>query len=215
MKTLTKFLLFIILVNYTVNAQEDTSTNYIEFNDRNNILHGIYLGIDAAYGHLDGKNNVSILGAKLAYVANRKMELGIAVRTFYSALKEADRAFNTNYNVFGVYGGLHIENVIFNAKKVKLSIPGLIGIGYIKGSDNFTKSTDMMLVVEPGINALFNINKHIQLEGGVKYRFSSPIDPVPTVIENINGLSIGAGVKVGVFNLGKNRYKKPIKNSQN
>ncbi len=212
MKTLLKhILLFAITISLKGYSQNNKKTDYIEFNDRNNILHGIYIGVDVGYGLIDGKNDVSIVGAKLAYVANKKMELGIALRTFYSRLNEVDKTFNNDFNVFGIYGGFHLENVIFNNKKIKLSIPGLIGIGYIEGSENFTKSSDMMLVVEPGINALFNVNKYIQLESGLKYRISSPIDPVPTVINHINGFSIGMGVKVGIFNLGKNRYKKQLK----
>ena len=216
MKTSTKLLLFCcIAYNLTGYSQKKESQGYIEFNDRKNILHGVYLGFDVAYGKIDGKNNASIFGIKVAYVANQKMELGIAVRTLFSGLTEIDKTSGGDFDLRGIYGGLHVENVFFNNKKVKLSIPVLLGIGYIDGSGDFVKSTDMMGVLEPGINVLYNLNKYIQLEGGIKYRFSTPIDPVPTVLDNINGTSIGLGAKIGVFNLGKNRYKKQLHDHQN
>ncbi len=213
MKKLIIIISILTLANsYNCFSQEQKNNDYIEFNDRKNILHGVYLGVDVGYGQIDGGNKIFLAGTKLAYVANRTMELGVAVKTFYSPLKKVDRSLNRDFEIYGVYGGLHVENVLFNEKKIKLSIPFLIGLGYIElHRDSILTSNDMMLVFEPGINALFNLNKYIQFEGGVKYRYSTPIDPVPTVIENINGISINLGVKVGVFNLGKNRYKKELK----
>lgn len=215
MKT-TILTLFIVLnfISTIMYSQQTDTLDYIEFNDRRNILHGIYLGLDIGYGEIDGRNNTPILGAKLAYVANRRMELGFAVRGFYSELKDVDRSFNSDFDAYGIYGGFHIENVIFDKRKVKLSIPLLLGIGYIQGSGPFLKNSDMMGVLEPGLNALYNVNKYVQFECGLKYRFSTPIDPVPNVIDNINGLSFIIGTKVGVFNLGKNRYKKQLKTNQ-
>ncbi len=213
MKKLTIITLLLILFNNnTALAQDQEDKDYIEFNDRKNILHGVYLGLDIGYGQIDGGNKMVITGAKIAYVANRIMELGFAVRTFYSPLKQTDRIFNKDFEIFGVYGGLHVENVLFNEKKIKLSIPMLMGLGYIEGSGDFSdNTTDMMLIFEPGVNVLLNINKHVQLESGIRYRYATPIDPLPNVIKDISGISIGFGVKVGVFNLGKNRYKKELK----
>ena len=51
----------------------------------------------------------------------------------------------------------------------------------------------------------------IQLEAGVKYRMSSNLTLRPEYnINNINGFSVGIGVKIGVFNMGKNRYKQNL-----
>ncbi|WP_109298946.1 hypothetical protein [Aquimarina sp. AU474] len=213
MKKLTLSILTTILLTSQANiAQQTDDKDYIEFNDRKNILHGVYLGLDIGYGQIDDGNNIVTVGSKLAYVANRRMELGVAIKAFYSPLKETDRDLNQDFEIFGFYGGLHVENVLFNDKKIKLSIPLLMGLGYIEGSGDVTKGSDMMLVFEPGVNALLNLNKFVQLEGGIKYRYSTAIDSVPSDIANINGFSIGLGAKLGVFNLGKNRYKKELKN---
>lgn len=210
MKKINKSLLFTIVILQTISiySQQNETANFIEFNDRKNILHGVYLGLNAGFGQIQDKHRVIIGGAKLAYVANRKMELGVAVNIFQSPLNELSSKIQGDFEVSGVYGGFHIENVFFNEKKIKFSVPILLGLGYIEGSGDFSKNSDMMGVLESGVNALLNINKYIQIEGGIKYRFSSPIDPIPTVIDNINGFSIGFGIKAGVFNLGKNRYNK-------
>ena len=65
-------------------------------------------------------------------------------------------------------------------------------------------------MAEPGVSALFNISRYLQIEAGVKYRFSSRINLPPTRTVNINGFSAGIGIKVGVFNMGRNRYKKNV-----
>ncbi|MBW1298179.1 hypothetical protein [Aquimarina litoralis] len=206
MKKTKLTLLFVIIIFCFETIAQDV--DYIEFNDRKNILHGIYLGVDAGYGKIDDNIEGVLIGTKLAYVANKKMELGVALRGFASR-----NAINTTFNIvdelFVVYGGFHVENILFSESKVKVSFPALMGIGYIQGSGALTKNEDMMLVLEPGVNILYNINKFIQLETGIKYRFSSPIDLIPSdVVNNINGISFGIGIKMGVFNLGENRYKK-------
>jgi hypothetical protein len=73
---------------------------------------------------------------------------------------------------------------------------------------------DAIFVVEPGVNVLYNISRYVQLEMGVKYRFSSKAELSPDTITRINGFSAGFGVKMGVFNLGRNRYKKNIPNHE-
>ena len=58
---------------------------------------------------------------------------------------------------------------------------------------------------------LYNISRYIQFEAGVKYRFSSRLNLESDYdISRINGFSAGLGIKVGVFNMGRNRYKKNI-----
>lgn len=215
----TVFLLLFLSLTGLVGAQ-DESDDYLEFNDRKNVVHGVYLGLTTAYGEIDG-NSTYQGGLKVAYVANQQFEVGFAGTFFYSEQDLFNSTLSQDEDLIGAYGGLHLEPILFSKSKVNLSFPLLIGaggVGYI--GDNFNDEdfeeefdeddVDAIFVLEPGVSALFNISRYLQLEAGVKYRFSSKIDINPSPISRINGFSAGIGVKVGVFNMGRNRYKKNV-----
>lgn len=199
-------------------AQEDEE--YVEFNDRNNVVHGVYLGLSMRYGEIDGADTY-MGGFKIAYVANQQFEVGFEGNFIYSDQDVFNTALSRREDLIGGYGGLHLEPIFFSKSRVNLSFPLLIGagaIGVIDGNfneDDFEENLDeddfdAVFVAEPGINALFNINRYLQIEAGVKYRFSSKIELANSPVERINGFSGGIGIKVGVFNMGRNRYKKNI-----
>lgn len=215
-------LLFLSLAGFT-HAQEQEAEDYLEFNDRKNVVHGVYLGVTTHIGEIKGKGTF-FTGLKVAYVANQQFEVGVSMVGFYSQQNLSGDLSSTNEDLIGGYVGLHIEPILFSKSRVNLSFPLLIGagaIGYVDGDlfedndydfeeDDF-ETSDVLFVVEPGVNLLFNISRYLQLEAGVKYRFSSSIDLVPNSVTRINGFSAGIGVKVGVFNMGRNRYKKNVR----
>ncbi|KAA1247097.1 hypothetical protein [Aquimarina sp. RZ0] len=223
MKHLKKtVLIFIILIAYQINAQESKNDNYIEFNDRKNIVHGVYLGFNLGTGEIDGEET-GLVGLKLAYVANRQIEAGFAIKGFYSQQNLPGISASNNEDLVGGYTGFHVEPILFSKSRINLSFPLLIGagfVGYIDGkfeetNEDFNEDDydwDTIFVTEPGISLLFNISRYVQLEAGVKYRFSSKFSIHPNGINRINGFSADLGIKVGVFNLGRNRYKKNIPN---
>ncbi len=202
-------------------AQE--SKDYIEFNDRKNIVHGFYLGIHTSYGNIENKDTY-IMALKVAYVANRQFEIGFTAKALYSEQNLPGIFLSNEADLGALYGGLHLEPILFSKAKINLSFPILIGggaAGYINDDwsddefeQNRDKDWDAIFVVEPGINVLYNISRYVQLETGMKYRFSSKVDLSPDDITRINGFSFGFGLKVGIFNLGKNRYKKSIPNEE-
>lgn len=203
-------------------AQEDEG--YVEFNDRNNIVHGVYLGITMNYGEID-KQDTYQAGLKLAYVANQQFEVGFASNFFYSEQGIFKSPLKTE-DLVGVYGGLHLEPIFFSKSRVNLSFPLLIGAGAVgyfdsnesvdfEGEEQFNSdNVDAVFVLEPGVNALFNVSRYLQLELGLKYRFSSRIELDDSPVSRINGVSAGLGVKIGVFNMGRNRYKKNIRDEK-
>lgn len=224
-KLLLRSLLFLIPLSLIhaqdVDEKATEEKDYIEFNDRNNVVHGVYLGLTAIYGELGGEPLYGG-GFKIAYVANQQFEVGMAVTVFQS-----DQQFiisNTIDNkLFGGYIGAHLEPILFSKSRVNLSFPLFIGIGAIGYTndgadfdDDFIDTefdnVNVISVVEPGVSALFNISRYLQLEAGVKYRFTNKIDLATSPIRNLNGFSAGVGIKVGVFNMGRNRYKKKVQN---
>lgn len=210
------FVVSIFLLTSVSWAQEET--DYIEFNDRKNVVHGVYLGLTTHYGEIDGKDSY-IGGLKIAYVANRQFEVGFVGNFLYS---EQDNPLTVNEDLIAVYGGLHLEPILFGENLVSMSFPVLIGAGaagYLGNNfddrvdpDFDDDDIDAVFVLEPGVNVLFNISRYVQLEAGVKYRFSSKLDLDLNPLDRINGFSGGVGVKLGVFNMGRNRYKKQLNN---
>ncbi|TMU54666.1 hypothetical protein [Flagellimonas algicola] len=213
-------LLAFLLVSSLSWAQDQDDADYIEFNDRKNVVHGVYLGLTTYFGEIDGKDTY-IGGLKVAYVANRKFEVGFVGNFLYS---EQDNPRTINEDLIAAYGGLHIEPILFSESMVNLSFPVLIGaggVGYFGNNfddpidDNIDEDEiDAIFVFEPGMSVLFNVSRYVQLEAGIKYRFSNKLDLDLNPLDRINGFSGGFGVKIGVFNMGRNRYKKHLDDEQ-
>ncbi len=211
-------LLLCSLSGFTMMSQEDD--NYLEFNDRKKIVHGVYLGLSTHFGEIDGKETYR-MGIKVAYVANRQLEIGVAAGGFYSQQNLSGIISSVNQDLIGGYAGIHLEPILFGKSRVNLSFPLLVGAGgiaYVDGDlfddDNYeeseTQESDGLFIIEPGVSVIYNVSRFLQIEAGIKYRFSSKIDLTPSPLERINGFSAGVGVKVGIFNMGKNRYKKNL-----
>ncbi|WP_213831171.1 hypothetical protein [Flagellimonas sp. 389] len=214
-----KLLLFLVLFSCVAWSQDQEDNTYIEFNDRNNVVHGVYLGLGTYFGEIDGENTYHGV-FKIAYVANRQFEVGFAAVGFYSEQDIRVNTFDT-FDFAGAYGGLHIEPILWGRSKANLSFPILIGAGgvvYVEENNGDVEidldkdDSDEVFVFEPGINFLYNLSRFVQLEVGMRYRFSSRIKLEPNEIKNINGFSAGFGIKVGIFNMGRNRYKKHLGN---
>ncbi len=214
-----KPILPILLFGCMAMGQAQEEVDYIEFNDRKNVVHGVYLGLTTYYGEIKGKSTY-LGGLKVAYVANRQFEVGFAGVFLYS---EQDNPRTINEDLIGAYGGIHLEPILFSKSVVNLSFPLLIGaggVGYLGNDfddrigDIDEDDIDAIFVAEPGVSLLFNISRYLQLEAGVKYRFSSKLELDASPLRNINGFSGGIGLKVGVFNMGRNRYKKHLRNGQ-
>ena len=217
MKHLESIVLLVLLgtlfSGFSQDQSQDNSGDYLEFNDRTNVVHGVYLGLTTHFGEIENKDTY-FAGLKVAYVANQQFEVGFAGTVFYSE-QEFITEGNINNDLIGGYGGVHLEPILFSKSNVNLSFPLLVGFGAVgyttDGFEDFGDeydNVDAIFVLEPGINVLFNVSRYLQLEAGVKYRLSNKIKLATSPIDRLNGFSAGIGVKVGVFNMGRNRYKK-------
>lgn len=215
----TSILGLLLFLGFQTYAQEDDG-EYITFNDRRNVVHGVYLGIGAGYGDIKGAGTY-IGSLKLAYVANQQFEVGFLVKGLYSQQDIFNPRTNNRDDLIAGYAGFHFEPILFGQSPISLSFPLFIGggaVGYIDRNsvlnqvdiDLEENDVDALFVVEPGMSTLFNISRYAQLEMGIKYRFSSKIQLIDSPIDRINGLSIEFGVKLGIFNMGRNRYKKQL-----
>lgn len=218
--TKISLILFFLVASFSGFSQEETD-EYLEFNDRKNVVHGVYLGLSMRLGEIDG-NSTYVGELKVAYVANQQFEVGFAGNFLYSEQDIYNNERGRYEDIIVAYGGLHLEPIFFSKNKVNLSFPLLLGAGGVGYVENNFRDDDYLeeeltgddinavFVAEPGVSALFNISRYLQIEAGVKYRFSSRINLPPTRTMNINGFSAGIGIKVGVFNMGRNRYKKNV-----
>ncbi len=216
----TLLLLLFVLFAIGAKAQEDDDSNYITFNDRRNVVHGVYMGIGMGYGEIEGED--TFIGSfKVAYVANQQFEVGFLVKGLYSRQDIFNPRSGTNDDLFAGYAGFHFEPILFGTSPVSLSFPLFIGggaVGYVErdivdNEEDFdvdNDDVDPVFVLEPGVSALFNLSRYVQIEAGVKYRFSSKIELAQSPIDRINGFSSEIGIKVGIFNMGRNRYKKQL-----
>jgi hypothetical protein len=209
---------FILFIFNSLSAQTDETNDYFEFDDRKNIVHGVYLGVTQYFGRIS-KENAGFTSLKLAYVANRKLEIGLAGTVFYSTQPNFTNVYNGDeVLLFGAYGGLHLEPILFGNRFISVSFPLLIGGGGItilekKANGEFdeaplendTYDYDSFFIVEPGINLLYNISRFVQIETGIRYRFSGSFRLPFYGSDNIKGFSAGFGIKIGIFNMGRNK----------
>lgn len=222
-KTIT--LIFVIVISNCLQAQKQESDDYIQFDDRKNIVHGVYLGFNLHYGRLNtpGTKGAVFGNFKLAYVANQKMEIGIGVTGFFNERNNnrPDLFNGDKIALIGGYAGIHLEPILFGKRFISVSFPLLVGggaLGYFGNSftdeydDIREEDLEEFFVVEPGINILYNFSRYTQFETGIRYRFTSKYDVLPYDEGNLNGFSIGAGLKIGIFNMGR---KKKIKDDFN
>lgn len=212
-------LLLLLLLSLAVKAQDDQA-NYITFNDRRNVVHGVYMGFSMGYGEIEGEDTY-VGGFKIAYVANQQFEVGFLAKGVYSRQNIFNPRSGDNDDLLAGYAGFHLEPILFGRSAVSLSFPVFIGggaVGYVDrdtvnngGDVDFDDDdVDAVFVLEPGVSALFNISRFVQIEAGVKYRFSSEIELTDSPIDRINGFTSEIGIKLGIFNMGRNRYKKQL-----
>lgn len=200
-----QYILILFAAIFCAQMQAQDTDDYIEFNDRKNVVHGVYLGLNFLYGEVDGEGTY-LAGAKIAYVANQKFEVGLAGVGFYS--DQSNNVPLPNMDIYGGYGGVHVEPIFFGDATFSLALPMLVGGGAVTYTlDDFEsyypENWESFFVFEPGLSVLYNVSSYIQFELGIKYRWTSDFDLYAGGIENLNGFSGGIGLKIGVFNLGK------------
>ncbi|WP_034042381.1 hypothetical protein [Wocania ichthyoenteri] len=220
-------IIFVLIVTNSLSAQKKEQGDYIQFDDRKNTVHGVYIGLTQHVGKLENEW-ASFTSLKLAYVANRKLEIGFVGTFFFSEVPNKMGIYRGDEALLiGSYGGLHLEPILFGNKFISVSFPVLIGGGAItlleereQGGYEFTSDEyengkfdfDHFFIIEPGVNLLYNISRFVQIETGIKYRFSEKYNVPFYGKGDMSGFSAGLGIKIGIFNMGR---KKKVKDDFN
>ena len=194
-----------------VNAQNtvvvEESRSHMETFSDGRTTHGVGFGITT---HLSKFNDeyLYLVGAKLTYIMDRKVEIGFAGTALYSE-SALSGITSPRVNLWGGYGGLHIAPIIGGNKKMHIAFPVTIGGGAIGYSEQKLRDLpdwdlededyETFFIVEPGVDVVLNITNFFQIELGGKYRFTDQIDLQQVDTKDLDGFSAGIGLKFGIL----------------
>jgi len=161
-------------------------------------------------GTLNTGSNQLILksGGSAAIILNHKLALGASGTGF--AGSQAINNGSDKYSIFGGYGGLLIEPIIFPKQAIHLSFPTTIGagqanyfldtIGY-RDWDFYQYETfyNDFVFIEPGVNLELNLTKFMRFGVSASYLISNTLNKSQFSQTNLDGLSIQANLKLGWF----------------
>lgn len=96
------------------------------------------------------------------------------------------------------YGGLELEYVNRTRNLVHFSVYTLIGGGGANYNEE-DQNGDTFFVIEPGVNALFNVTDFFRIGGGVSYRLISGVNLDGVSDTDLSGASVVLTFKFGSF----------------
>ena len=189
-------LLFIILLSYSVMAQEETLIS-------GEIDHGGYGGFITKLGQINGEFGV-FLGGQGAWIINHRVGLG-AKGYFLVNKVEVEELQNIKLE-FGCWGGL-VEYIIASDKRVHANINLMIGAGsvhytvadYQNDHSEIDYSDDGFFAMEPAVDLVLNVHKNIRIGIGAAYRIVNGVDYMSLSNSDLNGFSGEIVLMFGAF----------------
>ncbi len=222
MKKIT-LLLTVAVFCLSVSAQEEEREIQTLFGNKGKkISHGGYGALMFGYTQID-KKNTYLFGIKGGWMINHHLTIGVAGYGFTDDIYYDHNNSTWNNSFAGGYGGLLIEPIIAPWAPVHVAFPVIIGaggIGYYEPSNkdwnwnwddeyynNQLIDSDAYFLIEPGIEAEFNIVKFLRIGIGASYRWTSNVnmyywkDNVKTYFDKnlMHGFSGNLSLKFGKF----------------
>lgn len=162
------------------------------------------------------KNQDALMGQiRLAARIDHSFSIGVTGTLFSDYINglNFDRPLNfpDGYYVEGGYGGFFIEPVFAPYFPVHISFPMMIGAGNVLFTEEYSDDyweyqtgryaveSSPFLIFEPGVEFEVNLVRYIRLTCGASYRFTNAIQMDAGREHLLNGLTINAGIKMGVF----------------
>lgn len=218
------FAVLISLISTIKLSAQDTTHTLLKFRKPESI--GIYVAPEFQYGSLNG-DFTSFGGSSLMLMINNRFAFGVTGQRSLSNTfvpKNSSPLYVQSY-----FMGGKIEYALNPAAAVHITFPLMIGMGVaqadstISRSNNwfeergkgFSKRGNNYAIIQPGVNVEANLLKFMKLFVGANYRFSILNDNNSTVLpaSALQGVSISAGMKVGIFNYHFGKKKEmPIQN---
>jgi hypothetical protein len=221
-KSLAVAVLFSLISTLNLSAQDTTHT-LLKFRKPESI--GIYVAPEFQYGSLNG-NFTSFGGGSLMLMINNRFAFGV---TGQSSVGNTFLSTNSiPLFVRSRFGGGKMEYSLNPSSAIHITLPLLVGVGEIQAdsissrprffggrNDFYSRRGNSYVVIQPGVNVEANLLKFMKLFVGANYRFSILNNNNSTVLPStaLQGLSISAGIKVGIFNYHFGRKKEiPVQN---
>lgn len=168
-----------------------------------NIESGGYGAFFTKIGQINGEMGI-FMGGQGAWIINHRIGIGGKAYGIINAAK-IEGMENVKLD-FGCWGGL-LEYIVASDALIHLNIHSMIGggvvrydvINYQDDHPEIDYSEDGFFVVEPGIDAVLNINQKFRIGVGVTYRIVSGVDYEDLTDTDLNGISGHIILKFGAF----------------
>lgn len=164
---------------------------------------GGYGALSLKYGTIEN-SNTTYVGGRGGWIINHKLALGFGGYGLFGESQEL--IADLEYNYTGAYGGFIVEPIFFSNKVIHLSMPIMLGGGWVGRLQKVDSNYEVMyfdlvfLVVEPGLEIDFNLTENFRIAVGAYYTIANDIDSTSEISDDImNNLSIGLQFKWGVF----------------
>jgi hypothetical protein len=218
------YAVFISLISTVNLSAQDTTHTLLKFRKPESI--GIYVAPEFQYGSLNG-DFTSFGGGSLMLMVNNRFAFGI---TGQSSISNTFSPKNSSpLFVRSQFGGGKIEYAINPNSAIHITLPLVVGVGEVRAdslngrsgfwgggerNNYYNRRGNTYVVIQPGVNVEANLLKSVKLFVGANYRFSILNDNNSTVLpaSALQGLSISAGVKVGIFNFSIKKKEVPVQN---
>lgn len=175
-----------------------------------NISHGGFGAIDVKFSQVVDEPGVWV-GGRGAWLIklNKKHALylgggGTGLATEHPVQSANFGNPDRNYVISAGYGGVDIGYVNNSHKLVHFTARARIGGGGLTAhrrnqDDYYDNNSDEFLVLEPQLNAEFNITSFMRITGGISYLYTDGIDHAGYTDKHLSGLTGNIGIKFGGF----------------
>jgi hypothetical protein len=234
MKMLQKILVFAVLfsvTSFSLSAQDTTRTLLKLTKPKS---WGIYIAPEVQYGQVKSAFT-SFGGGSAMLMVNNRFAFGVTAQQTLSNTFSPKR-ISPLYVQSAIVGG-KIEYTPNPTAAVHVTFPLMVGVGEVQadslGENRFFRSFEgrgreyrgfsggfnngnSYVVIQPGINVEANLLSFMKLFVGANYRFSILNDNNSALLtaNTLQGVSISAGAKVGIFDhhFGKHKKTMPVEN---
>lgn len=182
---------------------------------------GLYVAPEYQYGQLNN-TFTSLGGASAMLLFNKRFAIGVTAQ--HSLERRFSPAGVSPLYLNANYGGLKLEYTVNPNGAVHISFPLTIGMGFARadslqsrqhtpgfepGNRPF-RGGDRYGVIQPGIHLEANLFRYAKLFAGASYRIAWENSSRTAVLPSntLQGLSLEAGVKVGLFDWQLKRKQK-------
>jgi hypothetical protein len=213
------YVMALIMVSIMVKSQaQDTTQTLFKLIKPQTI--GLYIAPEASYGQVRG-SMTNLGGMSAMIILNKKWAFGVTSQTVANR-NFAPSAISPNYMRASWAGG-KIEYTLNPDKLFHVSFPLTIAGGRASadslssrwgrhgdGDRHHSGYSNSFVVVQPGINVEMNLMRFAKLYVGANYRLSFLTENNTTLLpaNSLQGYSINAGLKLGLFSMNLKRKKK-------